>query len=236
MTVNQPLSLPDDHHEQRRETMAVHAFTLTSITCTLQNAWPSTNCRESCAPLLYLLWSKALRSPASLLFLRAADGVSAYSQHSALDGTWGGINDWLAELIAGRASEHRVLLPETTKDKADDGRRVELTQPTELDESVSRVKAVLGLSSVASPFRILSLLTIQRSPSSCAGSGASMFAEAKEPVDVSFTWEMQHFSLVSAKALTSCPVDTLARVPPDPQGQAQSRTTGLGSVDRQRLR
>ena len=46
-----------------------------------------------------------LASPihASLLRL-AAEGVSVYSPHTALDAVWGGVNDWLAEGILGRGA------------------------------------------------------------------------------------------------------------------------------------
>lgn len=31
----------------------------------------------------------------------AAEGISVYTPHSALDATWGGVNDWIAQGISG---------------------------------------------------------------------------------------------------------------------------------------
>ena len=56
-------------------------------------------------PLFTPTRALTLASPihASLLRL-AAEGVSVYSPHTALDAVWGGVNDWLAEGILGRGA------------------------------------------------------------------------------------------------------------------------------------
>ncbi|KAJ7048025.1 hypothetical protein C8F01DRAFT_1240977 [Mycena amicta] len=65
----------------------------------------------------------------------------------AFDSVWGGVNDWLADLVSGRQSDQRAFIPDTIRDEGGEGRRVELEKPVEMSELVSRTKTGLGLSS-----------------------------------------------------------------------------------------
>jgi putative NIF3 family GTP cyclohydrolase 1 type 2 len=89
---------------------------------------------------------------ASLLHC-AAQGVSVYSPHTALDSVWGGINDWLAEgLIRGKEDcEIRSLNGDklnTTSGASEggEGRLVTLKEPIGVDVLEKRIKSHLKLS------------------------------------------------------------------------------------------
>ncbi|KAJ7051628.1 NIF3-like protein-like protein [Mycena amicta] len=144
-------------------------------------------------PVFQGLKSLTLSSPLQTSLLRcAAGGISIYTPHSALDSVWGGVNDWLAGIVSGRESDERVLIPDTGRDKGGEGRRVQLEEPVEMSELVSRIKTGLGLSSVQVGYSPLRGDRIVRSIAICDGSGASMFAGLKEAAVVYFTGEMQH--------------------------------------------
>ncbi|KAL1719715.1 NGG1p interacting factor 3 [Schizophyllum commune] len=117
-------------------------------------------------PLFKPTRALTLASPihASLLRL-AAEGVSVYSPHTALDAVWGGVNDWLAEGILGRgalvkgsdtpsspalAGDIGPLAAEKKlevqgESEGAEGRLVVLEDPVPIDEIVKRVKRNLGL-------------------------------------------------------------------------------------------
>ncbi|KAJ7051616.1 GTP cyclohydrolase 1 type 2/Nif3 [Mycena amicta] len=154
-------------------------------------------------PVFQGLKSLTLSSPLQTSLLRcAAGGISIYTPHSALDSVWGGVNDWLAGIVSGRESDQRVLILDTIRGnlKGGEGRRVELEEPVEISELVSRIKTGLGLSSVQVGYSPIREDHIVRSIAICAGSGASMFAGLKEDADVYFTGEMQHHEVLAAVA------------------------------------
>jgi putative NIF3 family GTP cyclohydrolase 1 type 2 len=82
----------------------------------------------------------------------AAQGVSVYSPHTALDSVWGGINDWLAEgLIKGKEDcEIRSLVDDklntSGESEGGEGRLVTLKEPIGLDVLEKRIKSHLKLS------------------------------------------------------------------------------------------
>ncbi|TRM61185.1 GTP cyclohydrolase 1 type 2/Nif3 [Schizophyllum amplum] len=125
-------------------------------------------------PLFAPTRSLTLANPlhASLLRL-AAEGVSVYSPHTALDAVWGGVNDWLAEGVLGRTHTASGASPNASstalaasspplagdigplagekkltvqgESEGADGRLVVLEDPVHIDEIVKRVKSCLGL-------------------------------------------------------------------------------------------
>jgi putative NIF3 family GTP cyclohydrolase 1 type 2 len=60
-------------------------------------------------PIFSPLRSLTLSNPLQASLLRcAAAGVSVYSPHTALDGVWGGVNDWLASGLSVPGEKARM--------------------------------------------------------------------------------------------------------------------------------
>jgi putative NIF3 family GTP cyclohydrolase 1 type 2 len=83
----------------------------------------------------------------------AAQGISVYSPHTALDSVWGGINDWLAEgLMKTKGDgEIRALVAEklnasSGESEGGEGRIVTLKEPIAMDVLEKRIKSHLKLS------------------------------------------------------------------------------------------
>lgn len=82
----------------------------------------------------------------------AAQGISVYSPHTALDSVWGGINDWLAEgLITKDDGEIRALVAEklnasSGESEGGEGRIVTFKEPIAMDVLEKRIKSYLKLS------------------------------------------------------------------------------------------
>lgn len=100
------------------------------------------------------LQSITLANPLQASLLKcAAEGISIYSPHSALDSVSGGINDWLTEGLMGTREggevKHLVgekLHPTTGLSEGGEGRLVTLREPIGFDKLVERVKSHLKLS------------------------------------------------------------------------------------------
>ncbi|KAF6761326.1 GTP cyclohydrolase 1 type 2/Nif3 [Ephemerocybe angulata] len=136
----------------------------------------------------------------------AAEGISVYSPHTALDSVWGGINDWLAQgLLSG--SKDGVIEPlaeqklnATGDSEGAEGRLVTLNQPIDMRELERRIKAHLKLTHhpvEAGQDRSSSSRSV-RTIAICAGSGGSMLLGTK--ADVYFTGEMSHHEVLAAVA------------------------------------
>ena len=83
----------------------------------------------------------------------AAQGISVYSPHTALDSVWGGINDWLAEgLMKTKGDgEIRALVAEklnasSGESEGGEGRIVTFKEPIAMDVLEKRIKSHLKLS------------------------------------------------------------------------------------------
>ncbi|KAJ7738078.1 NGG1 interacting factor 3-like protein [Mycena maculata] len=131
----------------------------------------------------------------------AASGISVYSPHSALDGVFGGINDWLAQCIGAEPPMVTCLDTDpATQALGGDGRRVTFDPPISMEVLEGRIKQNLSLSQIqvgyspVRPDRLVSMVAI------CAGSGASMFSGLGTKADVYFTGEMQHHEVLAAVA------------------------------------
>ncbi|TFK42202.1 NIF3-like protein-like protein [Crucibulum laeve] len=150
--------------------------------------------------------SLTLANPLQASLLRcAAEGISVYCPHTALDSVWGGINDWLAEgLMSGKDGEIRALVGEklsaTGESEGAEGRLVVLNQPIAMDELVRRVKSHLELSQVqvGYPSSTESKSAPVRTIAICAGSGGSMLLG--QQADVYFTGEMAHHEVLASVA------------------------------------
>lgn len=119
------------------------------------------------------LQSLTLSNPLQASLLRcAAEGISVYTPHTALDSVWGGINDWLAEgVLSGDSGKVAALEGEKfgsdgTSEGAE-GRLVNFTESMSMKLLESRIKEHLGLSqSLSSGSSIhLSLTSWYDSPS-----------------------------------------------------------------------
>ncbi len=118
------------------------------------------------------LQSITLGNPLQASLLKcAAEGISVYSPHSALDSVWGGINDWLAEGLMGTREggevKHLVgekLHPGTGLSEGGEGRLVTLHEPIGFEKLVERVKSHLKLSQRQFPPLINSSFFLMDSP------------------------------------------------------------------------
>ncbi|KAJ3571539.1 hypothetical protein NP233_g3693 [Leucocoprinus birnbaumii] len=162
------------------------------------------------------LQSFTLANPLQASLLKcAAEGISVYSPHSALDSVWGGINDWLAEGLMEKREDGEV------KDLVG-----EKLHPTTGGEIASEALTTLAFSSLSFDFFVVSdglalvLLTddmalrtsVQvgypaetesrsspiRTIAICAGSGGSMLVGKQ--ADVYLTGEMSHHEVLAAVA------------------------------------
>lgn len=156
-------------------------------------------------PIFRPLQSLTLSNPLQRSLLQcAANGISVYSPHTALDSVSNGVNDWLADGVLS-CGEGRVS--SLVKDKLDssgeveggEGRLVALKAPVEMETLLKNIKKHLRLSQVqvagTNSFREAALV---RTIAICAGSGGSMLA-GKE-ADVYLTGEMSHHEVLSAIA------------------------------------
>ena len=99
-------------------------------------------------PIFKPLSSFTLTNPLQRsLLLCAAQGISVFSPHTALDSVKGGINDWLSDIVQTVApgSVGYVGAPKDD-DLGGEGRLVRFRQPVELKSLVDAIKKGLALS------------------------------------------------------------------------------------------
>jgi len=161
-------------------------------------------------PIFKPLRSFTLAQPLQATLLRCAHaGISVYVPHSALDGTPGGINDWLVRMLTAGTDVGRTVSCITDKpwpmvrdrsgeELVGDGRIIRFDEPgVTVDDLLSTIKRMLSLRyvQVAVPEnkdRAIKSIAI------CAGSGGSMLGGVD--ADVYFTGEMQHHDVLAAVA------------------------------------
>jgi putative NIF3 family GTP cyclohydrolase 1 type 2 len=105
------------------------------------------------------LQSLTLANPLQRSLLNcAAEGISVYSPHTALDSVWGGINDWLAQGLLSHPDDGVIeplvdqkLSPSTGEAEGAEGRLVTLNQAIDIRELERRIKAHLKLTHRKSP-------------------------------------------------------------------------------------
>jgi len=154
------------------------------------------------------LQSITLANPLQASLLKcAAEGISVYSPHSALDSVWGGINDWLAEGLMGTREDGEVKHlvgekphPGTGLSEGGEGRLVTLHDPIGFEKLVERVKSHLKLSQLQVGYSatVETRSSLVRTIAICAGSGGSML-DGKQ-ADVYLTGEMSHHEVLAAVA------------------------------------
>lgn len=162
-------------------------------------------------PLFRPLKRLVLQDAKQRVLLEAiASGMSVYAPHTALDATEGGINDWLAALVArGGAytsapiqptASYAPNAPEKTE-KTGMGRLVSLEEEVEFKTLVEALKEQLQLPTVRvalpddwTPTRRVKSVAL------CAGSGAGVFRGLRRRADVLLTGEMGHHEVQAANA------------------------------------
>lgn len=163
-------------------------------------------------PIFKGLQSFTLSNPLQASLLQcAAQGISVYTPHTALDSVWGGVNDWLAEGVLGNDSEAgtvKSLVGGTTRadmiDDGGEGRLVILNTSIGMDALERRIKTHLNLSQIQVGYAAALSSSLARRSSSirtiavCAGSGGSMLLGKQ--ADVYFTGEMSHHEVLAAVA------------------------------------
>ncbi|RDB15727.1 Protein NIF3 [Hypsizygus marmoreus] len=159
-------------------------------------------------PIFKGLQSLSLANPLQASLLQcAAQGISIYSPHTALDSVWGGVNDWLAEGILDGKESGKVASLISDKVNAvgtsegGEGRLVTLHSSIGMEVLERRIKNYLKLSHIQVGYAALSTdirLSPIRTIAVCAGSGGSMLVGNK--ADVYFTGEMSHYEVLAAVA------------------------------------
>lgn len=99
-------------------------------------------------PIFKPLSSFTLANPLQKsLLLCAAQGISVFSPHTALDSVKGGVNDWLSDIIRSVApgSVEYIGTPKED-DLGGEGRLVRFQQPVELGDLLYAIKKELALS------------------------------------------------------------------------------------------
>lgn len=153
------------------------------------------------------LKSLTTKDPMQTLLLRlAAERISVYCPHTAMDAASGGLNDWLCDILLG--GERQLELKRTVAQPitrplpeghqgAGYGRAVELSRPVSLQSLLKRLSAGLGNQQymmVALPAAASGDLTETRETITkvavCAGSGADVLKDTDAQVLV--TGEMAH--------------------------------------------
>ncbi|KAG5649947.1 hypothetical protein H0H81_001366, partial [Sphagnurus paluster] len=139
-------------------------------------------------PIFKGLQSLTLKNPLQSSLLRcAAEGISIYSPHTALDSVWGGVNDWLAEGVLDGKDSGTVSslvgdkMSSTGVNEGGEGRLVTLHSSISMSILESRIKKHLNLTHPI-----------------CAGSGGTMLVGKK--ADVYFTGEMSHHEVLGSVA------------------------------------
>ncbi|GLB43755.1 putative NIF3 (NGG1p interacting factor 3) [Lyophyllum shimeji] len=156
-------------------------------------------------PIFKGLQSLTLKNPLqSSLMQCAANGISIYSPHTALDSVWGGVNDWLAEGVLDGKENGTVSSLVGDKVSAEgvkeggEGRLVTLHSSISMSVLESRIKKQLKLSQIQVGYPTDTRSTPIRTIAICAGSGGSMLVGKK--ADVYFTGEMSHHEVLAAVA------------------------------------
>ncbi|EME80831.1 uncharacterized protein MYCFIDRAFT_46532 [Pseudocercospora fijiensis CIRAD86] len=156
----------------------------------------------------------------SLLRL-AAEGISVYSPHTAVDCARGGLGDWLADIVTGTPTDpseldalnlgnHQHKRYPITKTLVEGypgagmGRIIRLAEPVPLIDIIDRIGLGMGQpkgfqlavpqGKQASDISISSIAL-------CAGSGGGLFSQAEkngEDVDLYFTGELSHHEALAA--------------------------------------
>ncbi|KAJ7081996.1 NGG1p interacting factor 3 [Mycena belliarum] len=153
-------------------------------------------------PIFSGLKALTLATPLQGTLLRcAAAGISVYSPHSALDGVFGGIPDWLAQCID--AEPQHVTCIETKPATAaigGDGRLATFDPPVSMEVLAARIKKHLSLAQIQVGYSPVRPDRLVRTVAICAGSGASLFTAMRASADVWFTGEMSHHEVLAAVA------------------------------------
>ncbi|KAF5385163.1 hypothetical protein D9615_000919 [Tricholomella constricta] len=158
-------------------------------------------------PIFKGLQSLTLGNPLQSSILQcAAQGISIYSPHTALDSVWGGVNDWLAEGVLDGKENGTIssLVGDNVSaegiNEGGEGRLVTLHSSISMSVLERRIKEHLKLSHIqvgyAAPTDVR--LSPIRTIAICAGSGGSMLVGKK--ADVYFTGEMSHHEVLGSVA------------------------------------
>ncbi|KAF8595835.1 NGG1p interacting factor 3 [Ceratobasidium sp. AG-I] len=150
-------------------------------------------------PIFSGLKSLTLGNPLQRSLLRcAAEGISVFSPHTALDSVRGGVNDSLAACLGDQSKVD--ILGEVKENDAGAGRLVTLSEPASLSTLCTRVKSYCGLEhlQVGIPLGLDSHATSIRTIAICAGSGGSVLKGAK--ADLYLTGEMSHHEVLATVA------------------------------------
>lgn len=119
----------------------------------------------------------------------AANGISVFSPHTALDSVQGGINDFLLDAFDSREVSRSAC--SIREDSVKVGRVSRLDKPMSLEHVIAVIKGLLGLSfvRVANPGKdFVSSIAV------CAGSGASVVKGVD--ADLYWTGEMSHHEIL----------------------------------------
>ncbi|KAG9307602.1 hypothetical protein G9A89_023167 [Geosiphon pyriformis] len=132
-----------------------------------------------------------------------ARGISIYSPHTALDSSFGGVNDWLSKAL-GQGSSVPIIPARNYpvgQENAGSGRIFTFDEPIPLSVVIERVKNYLQLQHVRVATAARHSINSKELISTvgiCAGSGSSVLSPIRP--DLYFTGEMSHHEVLDALA------------------------------------
>ncbi|KAG6815659.1 hypothetical protein H0H87_012570 [Tephrocybe sp. NHM501043] len=156
-------------------------------------------------PIFKGLQALTLKTPLQSSLLQcAAQGISVYSPHTAVDSVWGGVNDWLADGVLDGKDNGSITslvgdkLSPSGVTEGGEGRLVTFKSAISMSVLETRIKKHLKLPQIQVGYGALPNIAPITTVAICAGSGGSMLVG--KSADVYFTGEMSHHEVLAAVA------------------------------------
>lgn len=123
--------------------------------------------------------------------------IAVYSPHTSWDSCSDGVNDWLANSLP--ISSKSVALPIADNPIFGAGRVCSVSGSLTLREAIESIKSYTGLPDIRVGVATAGSLDSQiKTFGVCAGSGASVLREIKEPLELFITGELGHHEALEA--------------------------------------
>lgn len=123
--------------------------------------------------------------------------IAVYSPHTSWDSCPNGVNDWLANSLP--ISSMNIALPNAVNPTFGAGRVCEVSESLTLSQAIEKIKSYTGIPDVRVGVATSGSLDSKiKNFGVCAGSGASVLKDIKEPIDLFITGELGHHEALEA--------------------------------------